>query len=920
MRPEHWVFTIVLRLRSLFRRAQADQELDDELRDHLERKTEEYVAKGMAREEARRRARLDLGGVEQTKEKCRDARRVYWIQDLIQDVRYGLRQLRRSPGFAIVAVLSLALGIGGNTAIFTLLDQVLLQGLPVKNPQELVQLSWRGERNASSMGTGTVSYPFYRDIRDRNQVFAGVICRFPLTLSVAHSGETERVEGELVSGNYFDVLGVPAALGRTFTAADDQIPDGHPLAVLSYDFWNERFGSDPNILGQTILVNNFPLTVIGVSAKWFNGLELGVRSEIRIPVAMKNEMTGFFAQIWSLNNRRAAWLQMFARLKPGVTRERAHALLGPLFHSILEMEAREPDFNAVLGLQGGPEQQRAYGLQQFLKSDLEVLPAAQGPSWIRERYRTPLRVLMVLVGVLLLMSVLNVANLLLARSAARQREIAVRLAVGAGKSRLVRQSLTEAAMLALLGGGAGLALAMWLVRLIVALIPAGEAPLRLNTPPDTHVLVFTLAVSLGASFLFGLLPAVQSSRMKFFSAIRAQASSGMGTPRLRRALMAGQVFLSTILLLAAALFLRSLVNLKTIDPGFRAERVEAFTISPELNGYRKQRAIQYYRQVLERLRTVPGVQSAALASVRIVNGDWWGGTVTIDGYTPSPGEGMLAAFNMVTTDYFETLGIPLVEGRYFRSSDAESQQGVAIIGQSFARHYFGNRSAIGRRLRLYESGPLARPEIVGVVRDTRYETIRDAPPREVYLDFDQHDDPIASEVFVKTQLDPRAMVNALRTAVHSVDPNVPLSDVLTLNDQIARNLAVERLVARLAAFFGLTAAIVVSAGLYGLMAFTVERRTREIGVRLALGAQRWAVTWFILREVLTLVAIGSLLAIPVAWGLSRYVQSQLFGVGPDDPVIIGGLLIAQASVTAIAAFAPTRHALKLDPVVALRYE
>jgi predicted permease len=426
-----------------------------------------------------------------------------------------------------VAVLSLALGIGGNTAIFTLLDQVLLQGLPAKNPQELVQLSWRGERNASSMGTGTVSYPFYRDIRDRNQVFAGVICRFPLTLSVAHSGETERVEGELVSGNYFDVLGVPAALGRTFTAADDQIPDGHPLAVLSYDFWNERFGSDPNILGQTIFVNNFPLTVIGVSAKWFNGLELGVRSEIRIPVAMKNEMTGFF----------------------------------------------------VLGLQGGPEQQRAYGLQQFLKSDLEVLPAAQGPSWIRERYRTPLRVLMVLVGVLLLMSVLNVANLLLARSAARQREIAVRLAVGAGKSRLVRQSLTEAAMLALLGGGAGLALAMWLVRLIVALIPAGEAPLRLNTPPDTHVLVFTLAVSLGASFLFGLLPAVQSSRLEFFSAIRAQASSGMGTPRLRRALMAGQVFLSTILLLAAALFLRSLVNLKTIDPGFRAERVEAFTIS-----------------------------------------------------------------------------------------------------------------------------------------------------------------------------------------------------------------------------------------------------------------------------------------------------------------------------------------------------
>ncbi len=369
---------LILRIGGLFNKQRKDREFDDEIESHLRMQIEDNVRLGMTPEEARREALMKLGGIESTKEAYRDQRRLRWIETFWQDLRFGARMLRKNPGFTGVAVVSLALGIGGNTAIFTLLDQVLLRLLPVRNPQELVQIQWRGERNALSIGDGTVSYPFYRDIRDRNQVFTGVISRFPLTLGVAHQGQTDRVEGELVSGNYFEVLGVPAALGRLFTPEDDRIPSGHPLAVLSYHYWTERFAADPKVLGQTILVNDFPLTVIGVSAKGFDGLELGVRSEIRIPVAMKKEMTGFFGQTWNLVNRRAAWLHMFARLAPGITRQTAQVSLTPLFQSILRDEGELPDFMAT-----GPEQSQDDPRRQVMNPQLEVIPAARGPSGLR---------------------------------------------------------------------------------------------------------------------------------------------------------------------------------------------------------------------------------------------------------------------------------------------------------------------------------------------------------------------------------------------------------------------------------------------------------------------------------------------------------------------------------------------------------
>jgi predicted permease len=902
---------LLMRLSGLLKPERSERDLAEEIASHLQLHIDDNLRAGMTPDQARRDALLKMGGIEAVKEQCRERRGLPFLDQLGQDLRYSARQLRRSPGFTAVAVLSLALGIGANTAIFTLLDQVLLRTLPVKNPQELVQLQWHGENNAPSFGKGTVSYPFYRDIRDRNRAFTGVMCRFDLPLAVAYHGETTRVTGELVSGNYFEVLGVPAALGRTFTAEDDRV-GGSPIAVLSYDFWTDRFGADPRILGQTILVNNFPITIIGVSAKGFHGVELGWPSQIRIPVSMKKEMTGFFAETFSLENRRAAWLDLFARLAPGVTREQAQASMAPLFRSILEAEAQAADFV----LRPGPQQ--AFTREQFLKAELEVLPAAQGPSWIRVHYGTPLRILMVLVGVMLLMAAVNVANLLLARSAARQREMAVRLAIGAGTARLVRQALTEAAILTLLGSGAGLLLGMWSDRLILAMIPVEGDSLRLNTAPDLRILAFTSAVSVLTALGFGLFPALRAPRTEVISALKEQP--GSGTPRVRRLLVAGQVFLSTILLLAAGLFLRSLVNLRNIDPGFQTSHVLTFSLPADLNGYRKQRAVQYYRQVTEQIRAIPGVAFVALGSLRVVNGEWWGAPIGIDGYPERPGEDMLQAFDLVTPDYFATLGIQLVEGRYFLPSDARSGQGVAIINQSLARRYFGNRSPLGRRLNLFQSGVLANPEIVGVVRDTKYENLRDASPREVYIDFDQHDDPAGPAVYVKTASDPGRMSRAVRAAVHRVDPNVPVFDMLRLDDQVDRNLAIERLVAGLAAAFGLLAAIVVTAGLYGLMAFTVTRRTREIGLRVALGARRGAVLWMVLREIVALVGTGALLALPVAWAVFRYVQSQLYGVRSADPSVLGGLLIALFSVAAAAAFVPARRAVRVDPMVALRHE
>jgi predicted permease len=900
-----------MRLRNLLRRSRWDEERTREIESYLQIETEENIARGMSPPEAFSAARRKLGSPTRIREEIYLMNTFQPLDSLARDLRYAVLQIRRCPGFALAAVVSLALGIGANTAVFSLLDQVLLRLLPVKDPEKLVSLQWHGERKTSNMGDYdvTMSYPLYRDIRDNNQVFTGVLCRFPFDVSVACRGTTEIAYGELVSGNYFELLGIPAAVGRVFTA-DEDVPGGHPLAVLNYAFWKERYGSDRGAVGQSILVNNVLLTIVGVASQGFDGIELGVSPKVWIPVAMKKELTGFFGPNWSLENRRASWVQAYGRLTPGVTPEQARASLAPLFQSILEAESRDPQFAS------GPAESVAYIKERFLRSTLEVAPASQGRSGLRTDYKIPLQVLMALVGLVLLMACVNVANLLLARTAARKREIGVRLALGAGRARLVRQLLVESSLLALLGGAAGLLLAAWLDGFLLEFIPRGDSHLVLNTTPDLRVVGFTLAVGAATTLLFGLVPALGAARVDLIDALKERGHTAGSAPLLRRSLIAAQVFFSVLLLAAAGLFVRSLMNIRSQDPGFRTDHIIAFAVDPSLSGYRKERAVEFYRELSERIGRLPGVESAALGQIRVLQ-DEWNMDIEVEGYPQTLGEDMNQYFNDVTPGYFATLGIPVLAGREFLPSDARSGHGVVIINRALASHYFGGSNPIGRFLKMFGG---TRLEIVGVVSDTKYLSMREPAPRQVFVDLDAHPDPAGSSVYVRTHSDLKSMSGLIRRAVGEIDPNVPVFTMRTLEEQVDRDLATDRLVASLALAFGAVAALLAAVGLYGLMAFNVTRRTQEIGVRLALGAPQRAVVWLVIKESLLLIAIGAMLAVPSAFVLSQYVRSQLFGITPADPVTIVAVLVVLGSVALAAGLLPARRASRLDPMAALTVE
>ncbi len=830
---------------------------------------------------------------------------------LVQDIRYGLRTLAKAPLFTAIAVLSLALGIGANTAIFSLLDQVLLRLLPVKNPEQLVLFRSRGFHHGSNRGDNALSYPIYRDFRDRNQVFSGVMCRRSAALSLSFGGQTERISGELVSGNYFDVLGVKAAIGRTITPDDDRTPGGHPVVVLSHSFWKTRFAGDQSILGKTIHLNSLAMTVIGVSQEGFSGVDISDSTQVRVPIAMKKAMTPGWDD---LENRRSRWVQAFGRLKPGVTLETAKASLQPLYRGIIETEVREAAFNNAT----------PYTREQFLRSTIDLLPGSQGRPQARERMTAPLLVLMSVVALVLLISCANVANLLLARATARQKEFAVRLAIGAGRGRLVGQLLVESTLLSLLGGAAGLALAIWLDRALIGFLPNGGASVNLSATPDFRVLGFSLAVSIATGVLFGLAPALQSTRLDLASILKDQASGVLGggpQARLKKALVVAQVALSLLLLVGAGLFLGSLRNLRNVDPGFKTENLISFTVDPRLNGYAVPQVRQTYQQLSERLNRIPGVKSAAFASVRLLDGDEWDSTITVEGYASKPGEDMNPHFNSVTAAYFATMGIPLVAGRDFSTRDAPDSPRVAIVNEKLARHYFGNRGPVG--LHIGQGGGLGTKldiEIVGVVKDTKYEGVREEIPRQVFVCSFQSLNPGEMTVYVRTALESTRMFNAVRAEVKSIDPNLPIFEMRTLDDQLDQSLLTERLVAALSTVFGFLATLLAVIGLYGVMTYTVTRRSREIGIRMALGAEAPNVVWLVMREVVKLVGAGIAIGLPAAWGLARLVRAQLYGVEPTDPVTIAAAAILLAAVAALAGYIPARRATRLDPVRVLRYE
>jgi len=830
---------------------------------------------------------------------------------LTADLRLALRGLRRNPLFATVAILSLALGIGANTAIFTLIDQVLLRKLPVTRPEELVMLYQQGAHNGSNMGTRMHAYPIYQDYQERAEPLAEVICRRLVPASVSIDNQTERLQAELVSGNYFSMLGVKPALGRVFNSKeDDQSYGGHPVVVLGYDYWVNRFARDPGVVGRKILVNNAPMTIVGVSAAGFAGIDPAQSPQIRVPILMKEAMLPEWTWLQA-GNRRARWVQVFARLKPGYTVESAKAPLQGLFTQIRTYEMTLP----------AAKDWSAYSREQFMKGRLLVESAAMGFSGLRNQFSTALIVLMSMVGLVLLIACANVANLLIARGFMRQREIAVRLSLGASRWRLVRQLLVESLMLSLIGGVVGLGLAFLLTRGLISLVPAGSAPLLVTPTPDLRILAFTFALTGATGIIFGLLPALRASRPDPWTTLKDTVGSiagAGGSLFLRKGLVTVQVALSFLLLFGAGLFVRSLQNLQGTNTGVALDNLITFQVSPALSGYDNPRGNDFYQRLLDRLNSAPGVKSAAIASVPILSGNEWDSSMSVEGHRAADGEDMQAFMNALSPGYFTTMKIPLLEGRDFVRADIKEQWDVAIVNRRFAQHFFKGQSAIGKRIG-QGGGPNTKLNIliVGVVDDSLYEGPREGVRRQVFV---PQGGAGSAAVYVRGALASSSLYGIVRNEVQQIDAAMPIYQLKTLQGQLDETLLTDRLVALLSAGFGFLATVLASVGLYGVMAFVVARRRKELGIRLALGAQPGRVIWMVMREVIMLVTIGLAIGIPSAMGLARYVSSQLYGIQPRDPWIAGGTMMLLLVVSAAAGLIPATRASRIDPLLALRHE
>ena len=830
---------------------------------------------------------------------------------ILRDFVYSLRILRKSPIFLVVSVLSLALGIGANTAIFTLVNQLILEPLPVSHPEQIVMLAGRGKHYGGNNGFDRLSYPMYQEIRDKNQVFSGMFSTYPATVSASFEGRTELIGADFVSGNYFPVLGIGAAVGRTFTASDDLIQSGHPLAVLSNGYWRTRFNRDRSIIGKQIVVNGRALTIIGVSPAGFDGVEPGRAPQIRIPITMKDDLPRTdFAR---LNNDRFRWVEVFARLKPGISLEKAQAGLQPLFHQILNREVTEQPFAKA----------SPFVKQEFLKMWMEVMPGSKGRSNLRRVYSKPLVALMGIVALVLLIACSNLANLLLARASARQKEIAIRLALGAGRHKLIRQLLVETLVLAAAGGSLGIGLALMIDRALIGFLPSGNTPISLSSTPDLTVLGFTSAISLLSSLLFGLVPALESSKPKVADQLKDQASSVIrgGSAGLRKGLVVAQVSLSLLLLVGAGLFEQSLHNLKRLDPGFDVKNLLAFDVNPTLSRYDRKWTVDYYRRLRDRLSSLPGVESYVFAVVPVLENNEWDNWVTIEGYAAKEEERPDPHMQFCTPDFFKTLKIPVLLGRDFNDRDTIDAPKVGIVNQKFVKRYFGGAYPIGRHIGMgIDPGTKLDIQIVGVVGDTKYESMRDEIPYELYVPNDQQAFVNGGTVYVRAQGDAVHLFDTLRTAVRAVDGSVPIYNLRTLQDQMEISLLTERLLATLSSVFGCLAAVLAALGLYGVMAFTVERRTREFGIRMALGAGRGSMLRTVMTETLMVAGIGVAIGLVGAYAATRLIQAQLFGVDPNDLLTLAAASLAIVAVTGLAGYLPARRATIVDPMNALRWE
>src|SRR5262245_27705119 len=837
------------------------------------------------------------------------------MQTLWQDLRYGARMLLRSKMFTLVAVFSLALGIGANTAIFSLLDAVLLRSLPVREPEKLVFFG-RGEW-ATSMNEfpnrnwGSFSYPFYRQARRLSEVFSDVAAAHLRSWTVhgalntnGANGEQVQIEVQPVSGSYFSTLGVNASLGRLITDDNDRIYGAHPVAVVSHDWWERRLGGDPAAIGKTVTIDKIAYTIIGVAPKEFSGLRILEKQDMWIPLAMEAQAPPVY---W--NSREDKTFQsnfLIARLKNGVSAERANAAVNLLFKQFLQEWA---------GAQAPAER-----LQDIQWANIELTPAAKGLPGLRQRFSLSLRILMAVVGVVLLIACANVANLLLARAAARQKEFAVRLAVGAGRRRLIRQLLTESLLLAGLGAVAGIVLAWRLSRMLLLMASSGPEALPLDLTPNARVLGFTLVASLLSALIFGTAPALRSARIEPNSSLKGGkgAAQGASQSRFGKALVVAQVALSLLLLVGAGLFVRTLISLQSLPSGYDQENVLLVSTDITATGYQGGQRSALLREVEEKVKAVPGVQATSFSLV-VFNQGFWPATIFTRDLNAMERESRAIRNNVVGQDYFTTMGIPLLEGRVFGPRDTEKSQLVAVISETLARRFFPDGSPLGKRFGLDRPESIDQFEIIGVVKDSKYRSLAEPPHPNAYYIHSQLPHPLNSFV-IRYSGSAGAVIPQVRRAITEVNRNLPIDGVISLTEHIGLSLAQERLVARLATFFGLLALLLACVGLYGVLSYAVARRTNEIGIRIALGAMRRDVIWLVLREALALVGAGVVIGLLASLAATRTVSTMLFGLKPNDPLTIAAATLLLLAVAASAGYVPARKASRVDPMAALREE
>jgi putative ABC transport system permease protein len=837
------------------------------------------------------------------------------VRNFVQDLRFALRQMRRSPGFVLTAVLTLALGVGANTAVYSLLDQALLRSLPVSKPEQLVVLSvpgkaWSG--HSSDHGAGeekSFSYPMYRDLRDQAKVFDGLIATAPAPVGIVHDRTSEVVDAEIVSGNYFSVLGVGPARGRLLSQADDGAPGANPVAVLSHRYWMTHLGADPNVVGKTIALNGHSFEVIGVAPENFQSAVWGQTPDLFVQMSMLDTVIPGKGK--RLTDHTDRWMNVLGRLREGETTAQAEARVAPLWHALRAEELK------ALGHKPPPF------VDEFLThSRLVIEPGARGLSYTRADMETPLVAVMAMASLVLLLAAVNVASLLLVRSAARVQEFAVRYAMGARSAPILQQLLIEGALIGVLGGAAGMLLAPAAMRLLVRRITAVDETSAFHATLDARLFFFGLAVALGVSLLFSLAPAIQLLRPDLVTALKQKASTATGgVLGLRRVVVSVQIGLSVLLLIGAGLFVRTIENLRHVNAGFNTTHLVTFNISPVLAGYQQAQIAALEVRVIDTMRNLLGVQAVAASDDSELTGNSHNGNVTVSGYTPPANEDFDVEKNIVNFDYFHAMQVPLVVGRAFNQADDAAGQPVAIVNETFVRHYFKSpAAAIGGRVANGGGNHLHYMTIVGVARDTRHTNLRDPSVPTLFMPLGQGDAPGRLYFYMRTAMPPEQMFATVRAAMQSVDAALTVADLRTMDEQVERSIANERMIEVLALAFGMLATLLAGIGLYGVLSYTTVQRTREIGIRIALGSSRTAITALVLREMVRLGVIGVVVAVPCAILMGRALRSQLFGVSAADPLTLTGVVMLMGVVGMVAAVVPARRAASVEPMQALRAE